>query len=126
MFRPARVLTNQWVVPYSPYLCLRYGCHINVEACISSKSTKYIYKYVTKGGDRAMARAETDGSGAASNDIDEIADYQDMRSVGASEACWRLYQFPMQDRYPAVEVLQVHLPDQNIVHFNEGAARRRT
>ena len=41
---------NRWVVPYSPLLLLRYGCHINVEKATSSGSAKYLYKYVTKVG----------------------------------------------------------------------------
>jgi hypothetical protein len=38
--------TNQWVVPYNPYLSRKYGCHINVEACTSIRAVKYLYKYV--------------------------------------------------------------------------------
>ena len=110
-------LDNSWVVPYSPYMTLRFKCHINVEACVSAKSAKYLYKYVTKGGDRAMVRTEGDAPDAPN----EIDDYQDMRSIGASEGCWRLYEFEMGDRYPAVEVLQVHLEDQHSVVYAEGA-----
>ena len=29
----------------------------------------------------------------------EIREYQDLRSIGASEACWRLFKFEMSDRY---------------------------
>jgi hypothetical protein len=123
-----RTLTNQWVVPYSPYMSLRYDCHINVEACISPKGSKYLYKYACKGGDRAMARVEGgagEGGGAPGEvrEINEINEFQDLRSIGASEACWRLFENPMGDRYPAVETLKVHLPDQQPVHFAEGRER---
>ena len=40
------------VVPYNPWLRLKYDCHINVEVCSSIKSIKYLYKYVYKGLDR--------------------------------------------------------------------------
>ena len=49
-----RIIDNCWVVPYNPFLSLRYNCHINVEFCTSPKAAKYLYKYVTKGHDRAM------------------------------------------------------------------------
>ena len=34
--------TNAHVVPYSPYLCLRYGTHINVVICTSTGWIKYL------------------------------------------------------------------------------------
>ncbi|XP_046438429.1 uncharacterized protein LOC124189959 [Daphnia pulex] len=33
---------NRWVVPYIPYLCLKYNAHINVEYCASIKSIRYV------------------------------------------------------------------------------------
>ena len=41
-------MSNQWLVPYNPYLLLKYNCHLNVEICSSVKSAQYIYKYVNK------------------------------------------------------------------------------
>ena len=38
-----RELNNTWIVPYNPYLLLRYNCHINVEICVSTRATKYMY-----------------------------------------------------------------------------------
>ena len=49
-----RPIDNGWIVPFSPYLSLKYDCHINVEVCASTKAAKYLHKYVGKGGDRAM------------------------------------------------------------------------
>ncbi|KAL0290529.1 UNVERIFIED_CONTAM: hypothetical protein Scaly_2667000 [Sesamum calycinum] len=45
------VVDNGWVVPYNPWLLLKYDCHINVEICSIIKSIKYVYKYVYKGPD---------------------------------------------------------------------------
>ncbi|UYV76743.1 hypothetical protein LAZ67_14001932, partial [Cordylochernes scorpioides] len=44
---------NRWVVPYNPYLLVRFNAHINVEVCASVKSVKYLFKYVYKGHDIA-------------------------------------------------------------------------
>ena len=38
---------NCWVVPYYPWLSMKYAAHINVEACMSVKSVKYLYKGMT-------------------------------------------------------------------------------
>ena len=36
---------------------------------------------------------------------DEITEYEDLRSVGSSEATWHLLNFPITDRFPAVMAL---------------------
>ena len=90
-----RHLTSAWIVPYSPYLLLKYNCHINMELCASAKATKYVYKYVTKGGDRAMLKVDGDGQFISRN---EVREFQDMRSIGASEGSWKLLEFEMTDR----------------------------
>jgi hypothetical protein len=55
-----REIDNSWVVPYSPYFCLKYDCHINVEFCASPLAAKYLFKYVYKGSDRAMVSMSLD------------------------------------------------------------------
>ena len=113
-----QVIDNRWVVPYNPYLSLRYGCHINVEFCTSPKATKYLYKYVTKGQDRAMIATVVENQDGMPRD--EIKEYEDLRSIGSSEATWHLMSFPIADRYPPVQALRVHLEDQQQVIFDEG------
>lgn len=126
-------ITNRDVVAYNPYLSLRYNCHINVEKSTSPRNAKYLYKYVTKGPDRACVSAEVDGP------RDEIADYKDLRSCGSCEAVWHLNAFPIACRYPSVQVqlchrqmmannitnsvqvLRVHQKDEQHVVFEEGA-----
>jgi hypothetical protein len=68
--------TNRDVVPYSPYLLLKYNCHINVEVASSMQALKYLYKYITKGHDRAAL------SITAENEIDT---YVDGRSLTGTE-----------------------------------------
>ena len=37
------------VIPYNPFLILKYGCHINIEYVFGQKACKYIFKYLLKG-----------------------------------------------------------------------------
>lgn len=111
-------LDNSWVVPYNPYLSTKYNAHINVEVCVSPMASKYLFKYVTKGADRVMMRIETGDSS------DEIKEYQDRRSIGASEAVWRLMAFQISERAPAVYALRVHLENQQMMFFNSGESNQ--
>ena len=118
---------NSLVVPYNPSLSLRYNCHINVEKCCSVLGAKYVFKYTTKGPDRAMVSAEIEGDQGGR---DEIENYKDMRCVGSSEAAYKLFSFPIASQHPAVKELRVHLKDGQMVVFEEdqleqGLARSR-
>ena len=107
---------NQWIVPYSPYLLLRYNCHINVEICASVQATKYLYKYVNTGVDNAMMRIDEHGRPILRN---EVREFQDTLSIGASEAMFRIFENPMTDRYPSVKRLPIHLDKHQTVYFHE-------
>jgi Helitron helicase-like domain at N-terminus len=109
--RPQRefVYTNQWVVPYNPYLSAKYNCHINVEICNNIHAVKYIHKYIFKGHDRITVGIQQN---------DEIKKYLDSRYIGPHEAAWRLFAFSMHSVLPTVERLTVHLPDQQMVYFH--------
>ncbi|XP_066913355.1 uncharacterized protein [Clytia hemisphaerica] len=107
-------LDNRWVVPYCPYLCKKYNAHINLEACVSIKAVKYLYKYIYKGHDTAHIEI------AERIDHDEIRTFLDARYVSAPEACWRLFAFPMHTQSHTVIRLAVHLPNFQRVYFREG------
>lgn len=64
-------ITNQWIVPYNPYLLLKYNAHINVEVCSNFKSYKYLFKYTYKGYDTATLEID--------DCIDEIKCYLNCR-----------------------------------------------
>ena len=114
-----RDVTNAWVVPYSPLLTLRYDCHVNVEICSSIDGVKYLYMYIYKGPDRQMVRADQ-----LINEVDdEVAAYEDLRSIGSSEAAWHLFSFKMSDRSPAVQELRVHLEGEEMAFFRPGEER---
>ena len=101
------LLDNRYVVPYNPFLLQRYNCHINVEVCCSVASVKYLFKYIHKGCDRAAL--------AVGEEVDEIAKYQDCRYIAASEACWRILEFPIRGSSHNVVRLPVHLEDRQQV-----------
>ena len=116
VIKNGKTIDNSWIVPYNPYLSLRYNCHINVEVCTSAAAAKYLYKYITKGNDRARVGTRVEGE-----EIDEIKDYQDLRSVGSSEATYHIMGFDITQRHPAVQALRVHLKDQQQVVFDENS-----
>ncbi|KAH8964332.1 hypothetical protein BDL97_04G060700 [Sphagnum fallax] len=134
------VFDNHWVVPYNPYLTMRYQCHINVEVCSSIIAVKYFYKYVYKGHDRALAVVQPKAGalpavapqpaigGANGNNVpaaqDEVQNYLDGRYVSASETCHRLFAFDLHGMHPNVYSLAVHLPNEQTTYFPEGTTVR--
>ena len=52
--------------------------------------------------------------------VNEVDDYQDMRSVGSSEAAWHIYNFAIAKKHPAVQALRCHLEDEQQLIFDEG------
>lgn len=120
-------LDNRWVVPHNVPLCTKYNAHINVEICTGVQAVKYLYKYVFKGHDKAlvsMRRSLRQGqrqqaSAQRQEQVNEIQLYQEARYVSASEAIWRLYSFSLFHRSPAVQLLLLHLPNQQAVYYRE-------
>ncbi|CAG7895439.1 unnamed protein product, partial [Brassica rapa] len=51
--------------------------------------------------------------------IDEIKLYYSCRYISAMEATWKILAFPTHHRTTAVEKLPFHLPDQQLVVYNE-------
>ncbi|XP_073152071.1 uncharacterized protein [Henckelia pumila] len=88
-------IDNGWVVPYNPYLLLKYDCHINVEVCGGIKCVKYIYKYIHKGPDRVALEIRN------GQNCDEIQQYVDGRWICAPEALWRIFYFDFSRMYPS-------------------------
>jgi len=52
-------------------------------------------------------------------EVDEIKKYLNCRYVSASEVAWRIFKFDMHERFPIVERLQYHLPNQRMVLFDD-------
>ncbi|RWS25337.1 uncharacterized protein B4U80_04936 [Leptotrombidium deliense] len=112
---------NSMVVPYNPYLLMKYDCHMNVEYCHSVMGIKYIHKYIHKGHDRARIKVSNYSNLEDTTVVcDEIQDYVDSRYLSANECAWRIFELPLHGRSHAVERLPVHLPGSNRVLFEEG------
>ncbi len=130
-----RVVDNRWIVPYNLHLATKYHAHINVEICSSIFAVKYMYKYVYKGPDRAIAVVERQANrhGQENNahvvvangegqNHDEIKAYLEGRYVSTSEASWRLFSFRMHEGTPSITRLAVHEHGMHQVMYNESAS----
>ena len=101
---------NAFVVPYNPFLSLRYNANINVEVVHSVQAVKYLYKYITKGQDRIVIGVQ--------NEHNEVKNYLNARYISASEAFWRIYGFELHFKSPAVMKLPLHLQNEQTVTFD--------
>ena len=72
-------LDNKYVVPYNPYLLMKYNAHINVEICSSIVSCKYLYKYVYKGPDMASLGLEVAEKGDEIKEICQLLLHYSLR-----------------------------------------------
>jgi hypothetical protein len=97
---------------------------------------KYLYKYVYKGHNRALAMVQPEAGalpaatpqavagGTDGNNVlaarDEVQNYLDGRYVSASEACHWLFAFDLHDMHPNVYRLAVHLLNEQTTYFPEG------
>ena len=119
------LLDNRYVVPYNVELLVKYQSHSNVEWCNKSQLIKYLFKYINKGSDRATVVVEENlpniGSDGQETNIvvDETKAYLDCRYISAFEACWRIFEFPIQFRFPPVERLNFHLEDEHPIIYPE-------
>ncbi|KAG7945229.1 hypothetical protein I3843_15G142000 [Carya illinoinensis] len=95
-------LDNRWVVPYNPYLLATFDL------------VKYLYKYVYKGHDRVAFNLVSEQT---NQQIDEIQQFQSARWIAPPEAMWRIYGFIVNEMYPSVYSLHLHLEDKHQVTF---------
>jgi len=52
-------------------------------------------------------------------ETDEIKKYLNCRYVSASKAAWCIFKFDMHKQFPTIERLQYHLPNQQMVMFDD-------
>ena len=134
IYSKTRIADNRFVVPYNPYLCLKYNCHINVEICSTILCVKYLFKYCYKGHDCANIKltsinlnpSRENQSTEESQEIekfidnDEIKQYIDTRYVCPPEACHQIFEFVMHNMSHAIYRLAVHDENEQNVYFKEG------
>jgi hypothetical protein len=100
-----QTVNDAWVVPFNPWLLVRYRSHINVEVA----SHLILYKYCFKPPDNCAIA------------FNEIAAYIAGRTLSSAEAVWRILELPLHKEYPSVQRLTVHLPGHHIVIFDAAA-----
>ncbi|XP_076045864.1 uncharacterized protein LOC143028110 [Oratosquilla oratoria] len=114
-----KVIDNSWVVPYNPYLCLKYNAHINVECSNSIKCIAYVTKYVNKGCDRILFVNSIDGE-----TVNKVKNFQEARFINANEATWKIFKFEIHKSYPPVMTLDLHLEGENEIFYDERSSER--
>ncbi len=110
------------MVSHNVYLSTKYDAHINVEVCNNIRAVKYLFKYVYKGHDHATVEISRQNDNATKGNVvetDEIKKYLDCHYVSTSEAAWRIFKFNMHEWFPTVERLKYHLPNQQMVLFDD-------
>ncbi|XP_024009492.1 uncharacterized protein LOC112084575 [Eutrema salsugineum] len=96
-------------------LTLLYMAHINVEWCVQSRSVKYLFKYIHKGADYIRATIKNDDK------ENEIKKHFNCRYAAPSESTWRIFCNHTHHRTVSVVKLPFHLPNQQMVIYNEDA-----
>ena len=109
-------VNNAWVVPYNPYILLRYNAHINLEIVCAVSSVKYLYKNLEKGPDQCLVRLDIADETREELRRNEVTHYKLGRYITASEAYWRIYNFSIQ---PPVRMLAIYLEDEQVITFND-------
>ncbi|XP_076957793.1 uncharacterized protein LOC143633361 [Bidens hawaiensis] len=117
-------IDNGFVVPYNRTLSLHFMAHINVEYCGWSMLIKYLFKYISKGADRVhyTVTKMQDGTNPSQQEfsrLNEIQNFLDGRFICPHEASWRIFNFYIHDRIPAVQTLAVHLENMQNITFRD-------
>ncbi|KAK1402506.1 hypothetical protein POM88_002111 [Heracleum sosnowskyi] len=117
-------IDNRFVVPYNRGLIVKYQAHMNIEWCNQGLLIKYMFKYITKGPDRATIdvgkfKDGNCGEGKGNIATNEVDDYIACRYLSSAEACWRIFKFPIHYRKPVVTKLVFHLENEQQICFKD-------
>lgn len=137
------LMDDRRVIPYNPYLLLKYGCHINVEYVFGQKACKYIFKYLLKGNISSVLsldiiasgfekgyvkvaqpkKGQKNRSGDYTNDTydyDEISATFKVRYMTALEAYLRLHSYKIVQMSHQIYTLSVHDEGGQTIVVEEG------
>ena len=118
-------LDSQYVVPHNIQILKKYKAHVNVEWCNKSSAIKYLFKYITKGVDRATFKLQPNAEQSTllerekEKPRNEINEFVEGRYLSACESTWRIFKFDIHHNTPAVQKLPVHLPGEHTAIFDE-------
>ena len=134
--RIPQVLNDSHVIPYNPYLLLKYGSHINVEYVFGQKACKYIFKYLLKGMmnkkftnhdiffagfEKAYVQVAQNRRGNAQTfDYDEIAATFKVRYMTSMEAYMRLNSYQIVNMSHQIYTLSVHEENGQTIVLEDG------
>ena len=99
------------MVPYSPWLQMKYDAHICVDLITDRAVIAYLCKYCFKLADYLRARILYNNN--------EIKAYRSVRYISSSDAMWHIFGFRTHFRTPSVNLLFVHLPNEQPVVYDE-------
>ena len=85
------------------------------EIVCAVSSVKYLYKYLEKGPDQCLVRLDIADETHEDLLCDEVTRFELERYITASEAYWRIYNFPIQLKEPPVRMLAIHLEDEQVI-----------
>ncbi|XP_076066133.1 uncharacterized protein LOC143039775 [Oratosquilla oratoria] len=105
---------DSWVVPYNPYLCLKYNAHINVKCSNSIKCIAYVTKYVNKGCDKILYTKPKEGE-----PVNEVRNYLEARYINANETTWKIFKFLIHRSFPPITSLDLYLENENKNYYRE-------
>ena len=89
--------TNADVVSYNAKSSMRYRCHLNIMPTTGWRSIKYIFKYVYKGPDRALATMQLTPEQLNRHNYrkaDEVLQYLEGFFYGPEDSAWRFCELP--------------------------------
>ncbi|KAF8088731.1 LOW QUALITY PROTEIN: hypothetical protein N665_0531s0004 [Sinapis alba] len=123
--KDGEVMNNTSVIPHNIDILKKYEAHIKVELCNRTSAVKYMFKYITKGVDKATAVLKK-GIGrvpltkeAVTKQPNEIQDFIECCYLSACESMWRIFGFHIHKRKPSVQKLITHLEGEHNITVKE-------